>query len=163
MRSVILSFLLFFCLAATGQNQSVLKDKQSLNSTVYIYDGLLIRSPEYRKKLDGPDIQKVDVITKNIKEYYNVSDSMSLILVTTKEKVNKRLKSFTTEISQIVKQYPYVEFSYKGEILDSDSLRIATLGKLKKNHYRVNFYPPFKAIKIFGEMGKNSVIDIFPK
>lgn len=163
MRSVIFFIFLFITFAAAGQDQSGLNDKQALNSTLYVYDGLVIKSPEYRKKLEGPDILKVDVITKNIMEYYNVPDSMRLILVTTKEKVNKRLKGFTEEISQILKQYPYVEFSYEGELLDSDSLRIATLGKLKKDHYKVNFYPPEKAIKRYREAGNNAVIEIFPK
>jgi hypothetical protein len=163
MKPTFLLFLFFLSIAAAGQVTTDQKTNTGETPVLYVYDGLIIKSPDFVKTLDSTNFQNVEVITNNPELYHSMPENVAYVIITTKEKVNKKLKAFTGSVSQITKDYPYLEFCWKGKILESDSLRFATLSQMKPKSYKISFYPPFRAIKKFGEQGKRAVIEILPK
>ncbi len=163
MKPTLVFLFLLLNVALIGQDKVSMPTDKEGRPVLYIYDGLSIRSPEYAKTLDSTNFEKVEVITSNVDLYHNLPDNVVLVIITTKEKVNKKLKAFTGTVSQITKDYPNLEYCVDGKILESDSLRLATFSRMKPHSYKISFYPPFRAVKKFGDSGKNAVIEVVPK
>lgn len=155
MRPLVLLTLLLVCFLPGRAQQPA--------SSYYFYDGLLIRTPEFISALDSNDIQSVEVITTDVTSRYKIPEENGLVLITTKPKLNKKLKAFTTAVYQLVKEYPFAEISMKGTLLNTDSERVATLNKVNMKKTKVNFYVPKAALSKYGERGQNGVIDIVDK